>query len=92
MRRLLPCLICSRVDAVMCCLVRGTAGEFCQLIVPIRNNGDPHMNTCDGLAYDYFGVGLFQACAAQAADFGLQVHLRAACCHSARLFVCQCGV
>ncbi len=52
---------------------RGTAGEFCEVLVPIVFNGDPHLSTGDGRQYDYFGVGLFWGCASEAADFGVQV-------------------
>ena len=41
--------------------------------MPIRRRGDPHLDTLDGIEYDYFGIGQFWDCFSIKNDFGYQV-------------------
>ncbi len=48
-------------------------GSCCESRVPRRRSGDPHLQTEDGVDYDYFGIGEFWDCHSKTNDFGFQV-------------------
>ena len=41
--------------------------------MPRRTWGDPHIETLDGIEFDYFGIGQFWDCKSEENDFGCQV-------------------
>ncbi|KAL9960883.1 hypothetical protein ACROYT_G034389 [Oculina patagonica] len=47
-------------------------GTCCDRRLPQRNWGDPHLETLDGIEYDYFGIGEFWGCKSLFNDFGMQ--------------------
>ena len=47
-------------------------GGCCEIPDPPPNFGDPHLETMDGVSFDYFGIGQFWFCLSQANDFGIQ--------------------
>ncbi|XP_068732633.1 uncharacterized protein [Montipora capricornis] len=53
------------------CSTRWT-GTCCQRRLPWRNWGDPHLETLDGIEFDYFGIGEFWGCKSIFNDFGIQ--------------------
>ncbi|PFX25774.1 Tenascin-X [Stylophora pistillata] len=53
------------------CWVRWT-GPCCETRLPLRNWGDPHIETLDGIEFDYFGIGEFWGCKSPLNDFGIQ--------------------
>ncbi|XP_048576746.1 uncharacterized protein LOC5510655 isoform X3 [Nematostella vectensis] len=53
------------------CMARWT-GQCCETRLPDEMFGDPHLQTLDGVAYDYFGIGEFWGCRNLPGDFGYQ--------------------
>ncbi|KAJ7370749.1 hypothetical protein OS493_030178 [Desmophyllum pertusum] len=53
------------------CSARWT-GTCCETRQPVRNWGDPHLETLDGIEYDYYGIGEFWGCKSVFNDFGIQ--------------------
>ncbi|XP_078343101.1 uncharacterized protein LOC144628871 isoform X1 [Oculina patagonica] len=53
------------------CSIRWT-GTCCEERRPWRNWGDPHLETLDGIEYDYYGIGEFWGCKSLFNDFGMQ--------------------
>ena len=49
------------------------AGSCCERRIPNNNWGDPHLETLDGIEFDYFDIGQFWYCKSQVNDFGYQV-------------------
>ncbi|XP_022808830.1 mucin-like protein [Stylophora pistillata] len=49
----------------------GWEGEFCDRLVA-NGGGDPHLETLDGVNFDFFGIGEFWGCKSVKNDFGLQ--------------------
>ena len=49
------------------------SGSCCETRRPAWRFGDPHYETLDGIAFDYFGIGQFWDCKSQQNDFGFQV-------------------
>ncbi|XP_013399739.1 teneurin-a-like [Lingula anatina] len=48
-------------------------GVCCNVRIPRNMGGDPHLQTADGISYDYHGIGEFWDCMSTANDFGVQV-------------------
>ena len=48
-------------------------GSGCETPTPRWMWGDPHLETIDGLKFDYFGIGEFWDCKSEENDFGCQV-------------------
>jgi len=49
----------------------GWEGEYCERI-SANGGGDPHLETLDGVNFDFFGIGEFWGCKSVKNDFGLQ--------------------
>ena len=49
-----------------------STGECCEIPDPPPAFGDPHLETMDGVSFDYFGIGQFWFCLSEANDFGIQ--------------------
>eukprot|EP00058_Branchiostoma_floridae_P027962 XP_002613453.1 hypothetical protein BRAFLDRAFT_84589 [Branchiostoma floridae] len=51
---------------------RGWSGPCCNRRRARRAWGDPHLETLDGIHFDYFGIGEFWDCKSPVNDFGIQ--------------------
>ena len=47
-------------------------GACCEIPDPPPFFGDPHLETMDGVSFDYFGIGQFWFCLSPSNDFGIQ--------------------
>ncbi|CAH1231914.1 TNXB [Branchiostoma lanceolatum] len=52
-------------------------GDCCELRRPRPIGGDPHLQTLDGLSFDYHGIGEFWDCKSVSNDFGVQTRMYA---------------
>ncbi|XP_035690546.1 uncharacterized protein LOC118425665 isoform X2 [Branchiostoma floridae] len=52
-------------------------GDCCELRRPRPVGGDPHLQTLDGISYDYHGIGEFWDCKSVPNDFGVQTRMYA---------------
>ncbi|XP_078598874.1 uncharacterized protein LOC144874520 [Branchiostoma floridae x Branchiostoma japonicum] len=52
-------------------------GDCCELRRPRPVGGDPHLQTLDGISYDYHGIGEFWDCKSVSNDFGVQTRMYA---------------
>ncbi|XP_035690047.1 uncharacterized protein LOC118425346 [Branchiostoma floridae] len=52
-------------------------GDCCELRRPRPIGGDPHLQTLDGISYDYHGIGEFWDCKSVPNDFGVQTRMYA---------------
>ncbi|XP_022804999.1 uncharacterized protein LOC111342215 isoform X2 [Stylophora pistillata] len=55
----------------LCNCSGGWEGEFCERLIA-NGGGDPHLETLDGVNFDFFGIGEFWGCKSVKNDFGLQ--------------------
>ncbi|XP_028400060.1 uncharacterized protein LOC114523362 [Dendronephthya gigantea] len=56
-----------------CSCRRRWQGRCCERRRPVRWFGDPHLQTLDGMEFDYFGIGEYWHCKSIVNDFGMQV-------------------
>ncbi|CAB4019865.1 hypothetical protein BRAFLDRAFT_84589, partial [Paramuricea clavata] len=56
-----------------CLCRRRWQGRCCERRRRICMCGDPHLETLDGIEFDYFGIGEFWNCKSIANDFGMQI-------------------
>ncbi|XP_028399971.1 uncharacterized protein LOC114523292 [Dendronephthya gigantea] len=56
-----------------CLCRRRWQGRCCERRRPVRWWGDPHLQTLDGVEFDYFGIGEFWNCKSIKNDFGMQI-------------------
>ncbi|CAH1774305.1 unnamed protein product [Owenia fusiformis] len=50
-------------------------GPCCEFRIPSAEGGDPHLQTLDGVRYDFHGIGEFWDCKSEANDFGIQTRM-----------------
>ncbi|XP_035690544.1 uncharacterized protein LOC118425664 [Branchiostoma floridae] len=60
-----------------CVCSRQWFGDCCELRRPRPIGGDPHLQTLDGISYDYHGIGEFWDCKSVSNDFGVQTRMYA---------------
>ncbi|KAJ7370752.1 hypothetical protein OS493_030182, partial [Desmophyllum pertusum] len=64
---------CSQPDVQPCSGRRELwTGTCCDRRPPWWNAGDPHLETLDGIKYDYYDIGEFWGCKSVFNDFGIQ--------------------
>ncbi|XP_028400062.1 uncharacterized protein LOC114523364 isoform X2 [Dendronephthya gigantea] len=56
-----------------CSCRRRWQGRCCERLRPVRFWGDPHLQTLDGVEFDYFDIGEFWNCKSIKNDFGMQI-------------------
>ncbi|CAH1781186.1 unnamed protein product [Owenia fusiformis] len=50
-------------------------GACCEFRIPTAGGGDPHLQTLDGVRYDFHGIGEFWDCKSEANAFGIQTRM-----------------